>query len=97
MPKSRTALKGKKPTYTRKKFKLGGRKSSISGLELSTEELIEKFKNPTFNKDKLKIIQILQSRGIYKLANNKIPSNNKLEKALDYVYEDDSYNYVFVR
>ena len=46
------------------KFKLGGRKSSTSALALSSEVLLKKFFTPGKTKDKQKIQQVLQARGV---------------------------------
>ena len=66
MPKSRTRDRGtRKTTYFRAKFKIGGRKSSRSALRMTTEELLELLEsNGTRGRDKNKIRQVLDMRGI---------------------------------
>lgn len=46
------------------KFKIGGRKSSKSALNMTSEELLNKFFSPGKNKDKQKMQQVLHMRGV---------------------------------
>ena len=46
------------------KFKLGNRKSSTSAHTLSTQDLIDKYNNPSTKKDKPKIAKVLHLRGV---------------------------------
>ncbi len=46
------------------KFKLGNRKSSTSALRLSDEELLKRFFTQGKSKDRQKIQQVLQARGV---------------------------------
>ena len=65
MPKGKAQLGAtRKTTNVRRKFKLGGRKQSISALALSTDELLKKFASPSRGRDKGKIQQVLNMRGI---------------------------------
>jgi hypothetical protein len=67
MPKGKVTV-GVGPTRKlknkRSKFKLGGRKSVISALELTTLTLLEKFEKPSVKRDRSNIIQVLAMRGI---------------------------------
>ena len=68
MPKTRNAKRRggsmAKSDPLRFKFKLGGRKSSVSALRLSDDELLKKFFSPGKSKDKQKIQQVLQARKV---------------------------------
>jgi len=66
MPKGKQPLKAgsRKMINARRKFKLGGRKNSVSALSLSTDELLQKYEKPSRNRDKGKIQQVLAMRGI---------------------------------
>ena len=63
MPKSRTAAaKGQKAVPLQVPFKLGGRKSTVSALRLSTDELLERLAKG--GKDVSKITTVLDQRGV---------------------------------
>lgn len=58
----RVAAKGQKSVPVRVKFKLGGRKSTVSALDLTTDELLERLAKG--GKDSGNITQVLDQRGI---------------------------------
>ena len=60
---------GKKPLKITRKFKLGGRKSNVSGLTLSTEALIAKMES-VYGRTRQKIHAIFDMRG-FDLAAHK--------------------------
>lgn len=63
MPKNRVIRsKGRKPDPVTTSFKLGGRKSGVSALSLSTEELLERLAKG--GKEVVKIVQVLDQRGV---------------------------------
>lgn len=66
MPKAKVANErgSRKTRNAHSKFKLGGRKSNVSALSLSTDELLKKFDKPSRGRDKGKIQQVLHMRGI---------------------------------
>lgn len=67
MPKAHQAtIKGRKPLAAKVKFKLGGRKSTVSALNLSTEELLERLARG--GKDVGKIVQVLDMRKVSRPA-----------------------------
>ena len=53
---------GQKAVPVRVKFKLGGRKSAVSALHLSTDELLTRLEKG--GKDSCKITQVLDMRGV---------------------------------
>ena len=68
MPKARKQKERgsvRKAEPARFKFKLGGRKNSTSALALSTDELLKKYDAPSMKKDRNKIAQVLNMRGVY--------------------------------
>lgn len=54
--------KGAKSLPVRVKFKLGGRKSKKSALELSNEELLKVYESPSRKRDREKVLQVIQQR-----------------------------------
>ena len=67
MPKTRVASrKGQKPKPVQVPFKLGGRKSTVSALSLSNDELLERLAKG--GKDVRKIVQVLDARGVERPA-----------------------------
>ena len=65
MPKSRQQVRGQASTYSRTKFKIGGRNSTRSALHMTTEELQDLLQGgSTRGRDKQKIRQVLRMRGI---------------------------------
>lgn len=63
MPKATLPMgAGKKPLKITRKFKLGGRKSNVSGLSLSTEALIAKLESVN-GRTRQKIHAIFDARG----------------------------------
>ena len=46
------------------KFKLGGRKSTKSALNLSNEELVEAYHNPTRKRDRATLLQVMNHRKV---------------------------------
>lgn len=48
----------------RVKFKLGGRKSNQSALHLTDEKLMEQYQTTNRPRDKAKILQVIQKRGL---------------------------------
>jgi hypothetical protein len=65
MPKSRApAGKGQKNKPVTVKFKLGGRKSTLSALSLSTDELKARLENDNYSKERNKILKVLSDRGV---------------------------------
>ena len=65
MPKGKTAIGNtRKMRSVRTKFKLGNRKSTVSALSLSTDELLDKFETPSYKKDRKNIGRVLVMRGI---------------------------------
>lgn len=66
MPKSRRVIaKGRPSVSQRVKFKIGGRKSNISALLLSTDQLMDKLTaSGTRRRDIPRIQQALAMRGI---------------------------------
>ena len=65
MPKGKVPIgQSRKMRSVQRKFKLGGRKQTVSALALSTDELLKKFESPSRARDKGKIQQVLNMRGI---------------------------------
>jgi hypothetical protein len=51
MPKGKVQIGASRKTRNvTRKFKLGGRKQSVSALHLSTDELLQKFEKPSRNR-----------------------------------------------
>jgi len=65
MPKAKfRAERGSKPVSRTIKFKLGNRKSTVSALRVSTDELLKQYFAPKNKKDKPKIAQVLKLRNV---------------------------------
>ena len=65
MPKTRAAASvGQKKKPSKFSFKLGGRKSAISALRLTTAELVERYESGNNRKDRNKIQKVLSDRGV---------------------------------
>lgn len=68
MPKLRRAKKDRnapQPAAIRTPFKIGGRKSPKSALRMTTEELLQEYnRGGTRGRDRNKIRQVLQMRGV---------------------------------
>ena len=71
MPKGKEGIKGTRRMKTvQRKFKLGGRKNTIGAQALSTLELLKKFEHPSRKRDRNKIQQVLQARGVMVAGKN---------------------------
>ncbi len=65
MPKGKQAIGNtRKMRNVRTKFKLGNRKSTVSALSLTTDELLSKWETPSYKKDRQNIGRVLILRGI---------------------------------
>ena len=65
MPKSRQQVRGGPSTYSRTKFKIGGRNSVKSALHMTTEELLAGIESGnTRGRDKQKMRQAVRLRGV---------------------------------
>ena len=62
--RKQSAKKSSKSLPVRVKYKLGGRKSNKSALDLSDEQLIEAYNNPTRKRDRLKILAVANKRKV---------------------------------
>ena len=80
MPKGKVQIgTSRKSRNVRRKFKLGGRKQAVSALALSTDELLKKFESPSRGRDKGKIQQVLNMRGILDIK-GAIAERNTVEE-----------------
>jgi len=66
MPKGKVVIGGgsRKMKNIRRKFKLGGRSSTLSALSLSTNDLLDRLYTTSNGRDKRTMIQVLHQRGI---------------------------------
>lgn len=65
MPKGKILIPDTRKMKTvKRKFKLGGRTSTTGARSLSTPELLKRFESPSRKRDRNKIQQVLQARGI---------------------------------
>lgn len=82
MPKGKQPIKAgsRQMINVRRKFKLGGRKNSVSALQLSVDELLAKYQKPSRNRDRAKVLQVLHMRGI-KDIEGAIAARNAVEEA----------------
>lgn len=65
MPKGKLIVGDtRKMKIVQRKFKLGGRTNTVGALTLSTPELLKKFEEPLRKRDRNKIQQVLQARGV---------------------------------
>jgi hypothetical protein len=64
MSKTRTESpkRGSKSLPVRVKFKLGGRKSKKSALDLSNDALLKAYAEPSRKRDRSKVLQVIQKR-----------------------------------
>lgn len=54
----------RKSTSVQRKFKLGGRKNTIGALSLNNDELLKRYESTSRGRDRNKIQQVLQARGV---------------------------------
>ena len=65
MPKGKVMIPGTRKSQTlKRKFKLGGRKNTMGAHTLNNDELLKRFENESHARDRNKIQQVLQARGV---------------------------------
>ena len=65
MPKGKMMIPGTRKSQTlKRKFKIGGRKNTTGAHTLNNDQLLAKFESPSRKRDRNKIQQVLQIRGV---------------------------------
>lgn len=71
MPKGKVMIPGSRKSKTlKRKFKLGGRKNTMGAHTLNNVQLLERFENESHKRDRNKIQQVLQARGVMVAGKN---------------------------